>query len=353
MNISTARSSYLIDIAIKRWAPVFCITFVLGYFLRIVGNKFRGTDSYNYFIFYNGIEGWEGLFNAYYLGDYLFSIGTYAIWLTGVDGHWYLYIVFIAIVSTFLISPSKLFNQKEDALYYVAVFLLLCSSSLYLLSLNGLRQGAATAVALVGIYNYISSKRTILSVNNVIYFLLAFFLHKSSIVVPVSILVLEVINRRISPIVLIMSCLMAGVVFKELLPLLVELANIPGVSDEFVWYDSQKSGSTSILLKVAFMVVFAICFYYLSRRSKDYRLVLLVRVYIFLTAIQLLFLGYEMMINRFLLYTSMLEPVIIVRQSSSIKNKFMYLLIASIFGLFYLFSILLWHPSFRDELGLM
>ena len=113
--------------AIIRWVPAFCITFVLGYFLRISGNKFRGTDSYNYFIFYNGIDGWEGLSNAYYLGDYLFSIGTYAIWLTGVDGYWYLYIVFVAIVSSFLIAPSRVFNEKENALYYTAIFLLLCS----------------------------------------------------------------------------------------------------------------------------------------------------------------------------------------------------------------------------------
>lgn len=214
-----------------------------------------GTDTANYIkifnAFSNGYElsvGDEGFKYLIKLLNNLFNNSQFAV--NSVS------IIYFALLAAFFYR-----SNKNEAFFLVSYFLPVFA---YSYSMNGLRVGLAVAVFLIAIQTYSNKKSLLVSFK---YFLLGFFLHITTVFLPVMFFLYQV--KWLSIRFLIRFLLVFSFVF------IVFLLNFDYVSGKYLAYSDGNSVAPSIYSGLSvvfslFIIIFFMLFGKLPRHDKKW-----------------------------------------------------------------------------------
>jgi len=131
-----------------------------------------------------------------------------------------------------------------------------------------------------------------------------------------------------------------------------KIASILGfknIANKFQLYSNETFFQPNILLKILVIFILLHVFFLLYQYSNDYIFKELVCIAVLLFSIALLFAQFGIIINRLMLFTSILFPILFARGIHSFRRKNSYCIVL-LFGTLVYLCVIFNHPSVTDQL---
>lgn len=322
------------------------LAIILSLFLR-GDSPIRGTDTAAYIDFFDRIVDYESLRNIYYMDDYGFSHLSYVIKSISIDSRTYLILLFFISTVTIFSSYYIFLKGESSSIFYLAIVLLLFSSSFYLLNINALRQGISLSFLLMA-YSFLFNRRNALAV---IFLLVAFLFHKSAIF---GFIVFFLIFLRywqgLSLVSFYYCASITGLLINiEVIFHILNMFGFSNISEKLNTLSKETTGTTTVEFKMLVLFILVHYFAWLRMYTNNRLFLFITCIYILTAGLVMLFSSFESFTNRSLLFFGIVEPIIFALSIHCFKKKNEILGIVFLGGMAY-FLYVLFHPSFRSEL---
>ncbi len=305
-----------------------------------------GSDTIIYIEYFHYYDDFSSVYDSYFSwkGDYFFFfLGWFIKLFTSSE---FIYIFVLDFIGIFLLAfgfyrLSKL-SFLNNNLFFIIMFFVFSTSSFIFLYGNVIRQGIAISLIIVSL-SYFLDKRKFLGI---IYFLLAIFTHKSSLIfLPVFLPVLYFnIKWRTIIFIFIVSFLVGK------LQLITKIAdfNILFVSDKILSY--QNAEQMNLNLKLIILMINTIIFSLFINKNIIFDKIL--KIWILLFSVVLFSIEIEKFASRLILYNDILTPLLYgMILFISRKEKYFSILLISEFLFIMIYSFYVYnHPSITNTI---
>jgi len=265
------------------------------------------TDSYYYVQFFSEISSIKDLFYGVtsWKKDYVFfSISLFSAHLVPIFGDKaHIFLVSFISIGILLLTIYKFYKDDPVRLTTHLIFVLVSTSFIALYG-NLIRQGLAISILLLSIFYY-SRRKNLLSI---IYFLIAYYCHKSCIIFaafPFILLVEKKIKKMYlaeSIFIILLIIYAIGNISYSLIP------EVGFISDKVAIYSGAISSSFNIKLISIVLIIFVT---FLLRKSPlDF---LFYKFLIYVGILALIASPYELIANRILFYSFLPMPFLMTR----------------------------------------
>jgi hypothetical protein len=307
---------------------------------------------------YDKIDGNSSLSIIYYFNDYFFSYFSYFISLTGIDYRGYLFITFFFCVSILLlaykniivIGTYKNLQSSNEAFFFyiVACIFLFCSSTFYLFSLNAIRQFMAISLFMFGLSLYLSNKPK----QSYLFYILAAMSHSSALLLIFAFFTSKLFRLRI----IIVSALVLTPLFFFIGPIYLSnfISNTLGfdfIGDKILNLSGSSTGSISVEVKYIHALFFSFLALFIALKTNNIFFRKIVLFYVTYVLISGLMLSSPIMATRLLLYSGIIEPIILAFSLCLFKPKqrlFLACLFA-ILSIFYMSYLYFFNSTIRSQ----
>ena len=337
----------------KKWFILllgFSFSLILSIFIR-GSNVLKGVDTLNYIQLFNSADGRS--FSQYFtMSSWTGSPGFVSLnyfihhYVTSND---YLYLFLITLLMTSLITfvYGLFFTNRSLSLYALALVMCFSTSSLFLLSSNVIRQGFSIPFFLLFIYFY--SQRQLIK-SACFLFVASLFHFSAALFSPIFLLYpfFEYINK---PLLCIYGSIIISLIMKPIVYTFLKVFGLDLLLHKLLVseYTVPIYQDISTLIKVVLLLFFATFFCGIYRNKGDEFYDRLIRLFLCLMSYVFLFLSFSGIVNRFLLFTSLLLPILFALMIMRVKHKQLIYFLSFLGSLFYL-GIVLNHPSVQNNI---
>lgn len=333
--------------------PIFKLTVAtftvlsLVFWLRGIG-PIKGSDADEYLEMYQQISGFASLSSIYYMNDPVFSTVSYLLNVAGFTGLWYLRIVAVIFIAAVVFTLCVITRNDSRSSFLLGLILVLGSSSFYLMTVNAVRQGLAFALIISCCALLFAFPKSKYNIWWKISALTAILVHKA--VAPIALALF--LQRRLqlnSCLLFIYFATVLGLLIEAFLPDVFGMIGLTRIESRIIALDRPSSGSFPVWLKVIFHIVFSHILWLAALSHRDLEFRRWVKLFLVSFSVMLMFIGYESVINRFMLALGLMEAFLIISSMRLVKEKKLLktvLMLSSIMYIAFVFSF----PSIQSEL---
>ena len=312
-----------------------CVILVLYFAFRPISSKYGLGDTKGYAFFFKLAS--EGI-NAFSGKDvgFAFIVDT----LRGLPVWVFFGVLALLYVVPLLMSSKILFKER----YGLAFWIIICSFSFFSYAVNGMRNGAATSLVLLGI---VSPRKLFIP----ILFIIAASIHKSILLILVAYIVTLFYNKSKPFLIGWFICLILSIFISDFLTSVIPISDILGNDDRIAnyltgTYENSNASFSHTGFRVDFLLYSVIPIYIGWRAIFKYNLddniyITLYNIYLFCNAFWL-FTIYVPYNNRFAYLSWFLYPILISYPYLKENSDNNYSKISTLVLLNYAFTYFMW-----------
>lgn len=337
----------------KKWFVVLSlIAFCLILTIWFRGSlPIKGSDAPHYFQMFVSYSKFSLSFVDYFksllwTGSFGFILWNTFIGIFTDNGHVYLFLTSFTTIGLLFFSFSKFFElRKEKKLYFLAILLLVSSSSFYFYSLNILRQAFMAPFLLLSIHALIHSQTR----KSLFFLFIGTLFHYSLILFIPSMIAYKYFKRFTPPHALFYICFVGSFALKASIVVgFLQATQLHFLAFKANKYLTPVYFELNVLVKAVILFIILHGFYFIYRYSKDTLFNELYYISCLLFSTALLTFQMSGIMNRFIMFISILLPILFTRSIYSFRRKRDYFLAILLASLFY-FGVIMNHPSIQSQ----